>query len=79
MSKKVKQSFFGWLKCPEKCCFCSDEKKAMNFLFKPVLSCVLTARRVGQVRAGILWGDNVSGSVGQASSGLQLEGNRLEV
>lgn len=61
MLRKVKQTFFGWLKCSEKCCFCSDEGKTMNSV--PVqASAQFCADYKKCCRAGIIQGDNVAGS-----------------
>lgn len=53
------------LKCPEKCCFCLDEKKKKRiwFLPKPELSYVTAAEGVSHVRAGVICGDNGAGLV----------------
>lgn len=65
MSKNVKRSFFGLLKCPVKCCFCSDEggKKRINLLSKPELCYGIATGGIGRVRAGVIWGDNAAGLV----------------
>lgn len=65
----MKGGFFSLLKCPEKCCFCSDEekKKKKNLVptqaRAPELSYVTAAEGVSNVRAGVIWGNNGAGLV----------------